>query len=81
MAKKTFNRKEVIELIRFYCKHQRILCQLPVPYKCYGITEEINDAICKKIRVDADIERFNMHLNKEDFEWRLNEIKSEKHNN
>lgn len=74
--KNTFNRKEVIDLIKFYCRHQRILCQLPVPYKEFGITKEINEAICKKIRIDADIDRF-MPLKKQDFEKTLNEIKDE----
>lgn len=73
--KNTFNKKEVIELVRFYCMHQRILCQLPVPYKQFGITEEINGAICDKIR-NADIERL-MPLSKENFRHILKEIKDE----
>ena len=74
--KTTFTKKEVIELIRFYCKHQRILSQLPVPWRQYGITDEIHKAICDKIRIDANVEKF-MPLEKENFTKRLKEIKSD----
>lgn len=74
--KDTFTKKEVILLIRDYCHNQRIICQLPVPRNMY-ISEEINEMVCKKIRIDADIEKV-MPLKSANFEKILKRIQEQK---
>ena len=78
--KDSFNTKEVIELIRYYCKLQRITCQLPVSLIQYGITKEVEDSICEKIRIESDIERF-IPYDQESFGDVLMEIEREKKQN
>lgn len=55
---KTYTKQQVINEVRYYCDLQRGLCELAIGGSHYYSSKEFHSHLCKKVRIDADIDKF-----------------------